>query len=833
MPHNQPNRWQSLITLFILMLLASYILSCVSPTLKKPPGIKIPETSAFECIRQYDRVNVLAARPPWTMTDITIQEGDKVLIFASGAATLSRGTKRFKNTPPYNSLQLMIGTEGTPEAAVMFNNLRYFKPYEIGKLMLAVKDWRNPSVIDWEWYKDNTGEYLVDLFVVTDNKEELLFDAMQELRLHNPEDHLLIDHINKFIELHRNLFLTDVEVTSSPPNTQVFIDSFYIGKTPITLQDLKVHRTYEICLRREGYPDYCHSLSPKKSKNLFVELKKEYDKVSAVPKELNEIKKRLNEEKKKVTLLEEKLKTEADIKKRLEDSLIEREDAIKRQSEVLTQLYEKERQLKEKLFLLQEASRQAEDKKREIEALKKKSEALDRKVKQKDYKTKTSLQEAKRELNSILEAKVKLEKEAEALRTTEERLKYEVRSLRVITANTRQEANEANSELSILRKREERLNQKLNELKKLLNRKLAPIVVISQPKDATKYTDSTAYLHLIVVDEKGISSVNVFLNGLPIQLKSNRGILLAELEKAATNSNKLEIKERFQLQEGRNTILVQIEDTDGMRTEETVTVYLEKKRGRIYAVVVGINDYLNARKLKYAVNDATAFKNYLRSNIKIPEENIFLLTDKHATKDNIQKLLGTQIKRRASKEDTVIIFYAGHGAVEPDPSNPDGDGFEKYLLPYDADLDDLYTSSISMDEITKIFQRIQAERLIFIGDTCYSGAAGGRTALAYKARANLSEKFLDRISKGKGRVIISSCSANEVSKEDDGLQHGVFSYYLLEGLKGKADRDSDGIITITEIFGYLSHKVPKVTGQDQHPVKKGITEGELVIGYVK
>ncbi len=181
----------------------------------------------------------------------------------------------------------------------------------------------------------------------------------------------------------------------------------------------------------------------------------------------------------------------------------------------------------------------------------------------------------------------------------------------------------------------------------------------------------------------------------------------------------------------------------------------------------------------------------------------------------------------------MIIFYAGHGAVETDPANPDGDGFEKYLLPYDADLNDLYTTSISMDEIRKIFQRIIADRLIFIADTCYSGASGGRTMLATKTRANLSDKFFERISKGKGRVIISSSSANEISKEDDSLQHGIFTYFLLEGLKGKADNDGDGIITVSELFSYLSRKVPKASDQDQHPVRKGETEGELVIGRTK
>jgi len=102
-----------------------------------------------------------------------------------------------------------------------------------------------------------------------------------------------------------------------------------------------------------------------------------------------------------------------------------------------------------------------------------------------------------------------------------------------------------------------------------------------------------------------------------------------------------------------------------------------------------------------------------------------------------------------------------------------------------------------------------------------------------KTRANLSDKFHKRISKGKGRVIISSCSANEISKEDERLQHGIFSYHMLEGLKGLADQDGDGIITVSELFSYICRKVPEASAQDQHPVKKGETEGELVIGRVK
>lgn len=253
----------------------------------------------------------------------------------------------------------------------------------------------------------------------------------------------------------------------------------------------------------------------------------------------------------------------------------------------------------------------------------------------------------------------------------------------------------------------------------------------------------------------------------------------------------------------------------------------------MWAIIISINQYQKAQNLKYAVNDAQAFRGYLKDYVGIPDERIFYLANQDATKTRIESLLGTTIKRKASKDDTVIIFYAGHGAVEPDQSNLDGDGFEKYLLPHDADVEDLYSTSISMNNLRTIFMRIRSDRLIFIADTCYSGASGGRTMMATKTRANLSDTFYDRISKGKGRVIISSCSANEVSKEDDSLQHGIFSYYMLEGLKGRADQDKDGIITISELFSYISRKVPEASAQDQHPVKKGETQGELVIGRTK
>ena len=97
----------------------------------------------------------------------------------------------------------------------------------------------------------------------------------------------------------------------------------------------------------------------------------------------------------------------------------------------------------------------------------------------------------------------------------------------------------------------------------------------------------------------------------------------------------------------------------------------------------------------------------------------------------------------------------------------------------------------------------------------------------------VSDAFLTRLSHAKGRVVIAASRASEVSAERPDMQHGVFTYYLLEALRGKADLDGDNMITIDELYNYVSQKVPAATAQNQHPVKKGEVDGQLVVGQVR
>jgi len=388
-------------------------------------------------------------------------------------------------------------------------------------------------------------------------------------------------------------------------------------------------------------------------------------------------------------------------------------------------------------------------------------------------------------------------------------------------AQEKQKTSQLSERLAVKEKKEKDLLVKLKE-----SSQKPPVVVIASPEDNSQVEANTILLSGVAEDDAGINRLDIFVNNRLIKKKTERGIKVAQKQQP----QRLDFNRRIPLEKGTNRIKISAVNAHGLSTEKVLTVHKLKIRRNVWAAVIGINNYPNVRPLRYAVADARAFYDHLIHHSRIPAENVTLLIDQEANLTRLRSTLGTHLKSKAGRDDMVIIFFAGHGATEKDLMSPDGDGLEKYLLPYDVDPKDLYATALPMGEISRIFGRIQAERLIFIADSCYSGASGGRTLNSAGIRANISEAFLDRIAAGKGRVILTASSANEVSTEDEKLQHGIFTYFLLEGLRGKADIDRDGLITVDEAYDYVSLHVPRATGQEQHPVKKGIVEGRLILG---
>ena len=209
-----------------------------------------------------------------------------------------------------------------------------------------------------------------------------------------------------------------------------------------------------------------------------------------------------------------------------------------------------------------------------------------------------------------------------------------------------------------------------------------------------------------------------------------------------------------------------------------------------WAVVIGINKYHNAPTLSYAVQDAQSVQSMLIDSFDYPPENISLITDEQATKDNILRTLSS-LTNKAESNDRVLIFFAGHGATMDLPNG----GEAGYLLPIEGDNNDLYLSSIGMDELQKISSMSKSKHMLFLIDVCYGGIASVTSRSLGPIRGS-GNQYIEKIIKNKARQIITAGGRGEQVIEKPEWAHSAFTKNLLSGLQDwNADSDEDGNIT--------------------------------------
>ena len=239
----------------------------------------------------------------------------------------------------------------------------------------------------------------------------------------------------------------------------------------------------------------------------------------------------------------------------------------------------------------------------------------------------------------------------------------------------------------------------------------------------------------------------------------------------------------------------------------------ERVGGQKYAVVIGISKFKNSAgipSLRYADKDAGAFEQFLQSpqGGSFPRDNIKTLYNEDATSQNIRSALLTFLTK-PRPQDLVVIYFAGHGAADPN------DNRNLYLLAYDTDPNDMGGTAFPMVEFQEVFDRvIKARHVVTFIDACHSyGITGERMTTKQN---NLVNQYLERFASTADRAVITASDVSELSLEGPewGGGHGVFTYYLLEGLGGKA---SAGTVTAGQLFAYLTRAVPKATDGRQHP----------------
>ena len=225
-----------------------------------------------------------------------------------------------------------------------------------------------------------------------------------------------------------------------------------------------------------------------------------------------------------------------------------------------------------------------------------------------------------------------------------------------------------------------------------------------------------------------------------------------------------------------------------------------------WAILVGIDDYKKWPRLQYAVRDAEGIGQVLVQKFGFAPERVITLKNEQATRAGILGAFHDLMERGKNAgglqpNDRVFMFFAGHGATRKLSSGRD----LGYIVPYDADPDNLALDAIPMTEIQNIAESLPAKHELVVMDACSSGL--GLT------RGGANAAFLRENGRRLGRQMLTAGGTDQLVSDGGPNGHSVFTWTLLQGLGGKADLNGDGMITATELAAYVAPAVSSVSQQ--------------------
>jgi len=248
--------------------------------------------------------------------------------------------------------------------------------------------------------------------------------------------------------------------------------------------------------------------------------------------------------------------------------------------------------------------------------------------------------------------------------------------------------------------------------------------------------------------------------------------------------------------------------------------------GRKNALLIGVNHYyldVQIGNLEYCVSDVVELNDILSDELRGNYTTRLLHSEMNdirmePNRSNIMSMIRL-LSNNAGRNDTILLYFAGHGTEE---------NGENYLLPADSRFNVLNETAIPISWIKDSLSRSLASKKFIIIDACHAGLRIGRDL-----PSSMTESFQEAmLAHAEGMVILSSCRMGEISNDWPEMNHGVFSYYLLDGLRGSADYDDDQIITVSDINRFVYTSVREWADRnetEQNPTMQYEVSGEFIL----
>lgn len=336
--------------------------------------------------------------------------------------------------------------------------------------------------------------------------------------------------------------------------------------------------------------------------------------------------------------------------------------------------------------------------------------------------------------------------------------------------------------------------------------------------------DETYPLAFEVADVKSIAKITVLVNGRAVSLKEAGNLSL----KAAKSR---QIVQDIPLDEGENKIAITAYNSDNIPSKREFTVtrateedidtpkFIGPRNPNAVAVVIGISKFKNdIPPIAYARRDAETMKQYLLTTLGYREKNIQTFYDEEATVTELKSYFSSKMRSKIKQGvSDVFVFYSGHGT-------PDTNTQEPYFVPYNFDQSDPVNTGLAANDLYKQLGELGAKSVTIVLDSCFSGKSSDGKQLITGVSAGLL-KSKDPFFGVKHGVLLTAATKEQPASWYEKKQHGLFTYYFLQGLQGAADYNKDGVITVEELSAFTRNKVSEqalsMYNREQTPEVKG------------
>ncbi len=238
---------------------------------------------------------------------------------------------------------------------------------------------------------------------------------------------------------------------------------------------------------------------------------------------------------------------------------------------------------------------------------------------------------------------------------------------------------------------------------------------------------------------------------------------------------------------------------------------------KLWVLMIGVNHYEDSSlpDLAYSTPDCQLLEEVLTSlSIPFAERQLFVhhcLTPQLPTLAAVRQSLDT-ILRNATKYDTVLFYFSGHGLLT-------GTSCQPVLCLRDTNSENLSGTGLLLQEVLQKMHSCWAQQQLLWLDACHSGGLSrkGQDTLP-NPMAQLVEVLGQQDTHCQGFYALLSCEQDERSWEIPALRHGLFTHFLVRGLQGEA-ADERGRIEMDRLYKYVYRKTRSYLDNLNHQIR--------------